>query len=329
MEKTLIVNKQECEKILNIKMLVEPMKKVLSDISNKDTVVLQRIMIAHENGNKLANMQASLIDDGVTGSKITIFPGSETAKKGTRQGIIPIFNIDSGALSAIIDAKLITVMRTAATSAAATDILARKDSEVLAVLGSGKQGKAHVKAMIEVRDIKEVYMWSLHFENCKKACAELKTQYKDVNFIACETVKEAVYNADIICTTTPGKSADAILKYEWLKKGVHINAVGACTANGRELDAEIIKNGTIFTDWTEAVLRDAGNIILAKDNDGIDKTMELCEVGEVINNRTTGRKKEDEITIFESVGISAEDISAANIIYKYAKEHNIGTYVEI
>ena len=329
MNKTLIVNRNQCEEILSVEKCLPAMKDALIAVSTNQTKMLQRFMIRHENGNSLANMPASLGTQDMTGAKIIIFPGPATAKAKTQQGIIPLFSIETGALKAIIDAELITVVRTAATSGVATDALARKDSSVVAILGCGKQGKAHAQAMISVRDIKTVYMWDLYLETAKSACELLKVQYPGVEFIPCETAKEAVINADIICTTTPGKTEIPVLLGNWLKPGAHINAVGTCTAMGRELDADAVAKSTIFTDWNEAVNRDAGDILMAIAKGELSAMPRLTEVGNVLSGAHPGRTSEEEITMFESVGISVEDIAAANMIYLYAKENNIGTWLEI
>jgi len=329
MNKTLIINRTQCEEILTVEKCIPYMKTALIGLSEKTAKVLQRTMIPHSNGNMLANMPASLTAENVTGSKVIIFPGPATAKMGTNQGIIPLFNIETGELIAIVDAELITVVRTAATSAVATDALANKNSKTLAIFGSGKQGKAHVKAMLAVRDIKKVYMWDLYFDAAKTACEQMKEIYPDVEFIACEKAKDAVTDADIICTTTPGKNEEPVLMGDWLKDGAHINAVGACSARGRELDAEAVRKSVIFTDWNEAVLRDGGDILMAVEKGEIDAVPSMREVGTVLNGTNAGRTDEKQITMFESVGISVEDIAAAKMIYEYAKENNIGVWVEV
>ena len=329
MNKTLIVNRAQCEEILTVEKCIPYMKTALIGISDNQAKVLQRTMIPHDNGNMLANMPASLVTENVAGSKVIIFPGPQTAKMGTNQGIIPLFDITTGELIAIIDAELITVVRTAATSAAATDVLAKKDSKTLAILGSGKQGKAHVQGMLAVRDIKTVYMWDLYFDAAKQACELMKLQYPDVEFIPCETAKEAAVNADIICTTTPGKTERPVLLGDWVKEGAHINAVGTCSARGRELDGEAVKKSVIFSDWTEACHRDAGDILFNISIGELDEMPPMVEAGEVLAGRHPGRTDENQITMFESVGISVEDIAAAKMIYQYAKENNIGTWLEI
>ena len=329
MNKTLIVNRAQCREILSIEKCVPYMKTALVAISDKQAKVLQRFMIPHSNGNMLAHMPASLMSENVTGSKVIIFPGPETAKAGTNQGIVPLFNIATGELMTIIDAELITVVRTAATSAAATDALARKDAETVAVLGCGKQGKGHAEAMLKVRDIKKIYMWDVNLDFAKASCEVMREKFPEVEFIPCESAKEAVVDADIICTTTIGKGEEPVLRGEWIKAGAHVNAVGSCGANGRELDGEAVKKATVFSDWTEACLRDAGDILLSMKLGELSELPPMVEVGEVLAGRHPGRKSADEITMFETVGISVEDIAAAKMIYEYAKENGIGTWVEI
>ena len=314
MNKTLIINRAQCEEILTVEKCIPYMKTALVALSENQAKVLQRTMIPHSNGNMMANMPASLVSENVTGSKVIIFPGPETARMGTNQGIIPLFDITTGELIGIVDAELITVVRTAATSAVATDALANKDSRTVAVLGCGKQGKAHVQAMLAVRNIEKVYMWDLYSDTTKSACELMKKQFPSVEFVRCETAEAAVKEADIICTTTPGKTTTPVLLGSWLKPGAHVNAVGACSARGRELDAEAVSKSTIFTDWNEAVQRDGGDILIAVADGTIPAVPAMYEVGTVLNGTHPGRTASDEITMFESVGISVEDIAAAKMI---------------
>ncbi|MEG2192560.1 MAG: ornithine cyclodeaminase family protein [Oscillospiraceae bacterium] len=329
MGETLIINRDECAKVLSIEGCMPAMAEALKAVSLGQVKMLQRSMIAHDSGNTLANMPASLMSENVTGAKVIIFPGAKTAKEKTNQGIIPLFDIESGALLAIVDAELITVIRTAATSAVASELLAKEDAASLAILGSGKQGKAHVKAMISVRDIKTVYMWDIFMAASVNACEELAKEYPKVEFIPCATAKAAVENSDIICTTTPAKSTEPILKGEWLREGAHINAVGACSGSSREIDGIAVSVADIFVDWAQAAGRDAGDLIIPYANGELKGKAEITEIGQVLLGKAAGRQSDKAITIFESVGISVEDIAAANMIYKAAKAQGIGTYITI
>ena len=329
MQKTLVINQKECAGILSVESCMPAMADALKAVSLNQIKMLQRTMIPHESGNMLANMPASLLSKNVTGAKVIIFPGPQAAKDKTNQGIIPLFDTESGALIAIVDAELITVIRTAATSAVATQALANKNAKTVAILGSGKQGRAHARAMIAVRKIEKVYFWDVIEAASISACEELSKQYPAIEFVSCATAQKAVEGADIICTTTTAKAPEPILQGQWVKAGAHINAIGACSANSRELDAKAVEISSVFVDWQEAAGRDAGDLIIPYEKGEIKGQKLTCEIGKVILGQEKGRKTQEEITMFESVGISIEDIAAAFMIYETAKAQGIGTYLEI
>ena len=329
MSNTLIIGRKLCSEILTQERVIPVMKDCLKSISRKETKVMQRMMIPHDNGNMLALMPASLISESVTGAKVIIFPGKETAKMGTQQGIIPLFDTNTGALKAIVDAELITVIRTAATSARATDVLARKDARTLAVVGIGKEGTEHINAISKVRNIDTVYIWNRSRDRAETAVKTLSEKHGDIKFVICNTPNEATENADIICTTTNGRMTEPLLSFDHIEKGAHINAVGTCSPNGREIDAKTVANSNIFCDWKEACERDAGDFIYSVNCGDLERMPDMTEIGCVISGTAPGRKSDNEITLFESVGISVEDIATAEMIYAYAKENKLGVSVEI
>lgn len=142
MSKTLLVSNAEAERLLKMGDCIAAMDEVLRDVSAGAITMLQRSMIHHKNGNILAGMPSTIDTKEITGSKVTIFPGPEARKNGTAQGIVPIFDTVTGSLIAIVGAECITTIRTAATSASATRLLAREDASVLGILGAGKLGRA-------------------------------------------------------------------------------------------------------------------------------------------------------------------------------------------
>lgn len=329
MSKTLIINKEECAKLLTYERCIPAMRDALVSISGKDAVVLQRQMIPHEGGNCLAIMPASSMSEKVTGGKVIIFPGPATYQAGTSQGIVPLFSTETGELLAITDAHVMTTIRTSSTSAAATDVLARKDAKNLAIVGSGNQGRAHALAISKVRDLKRIYVTDM-MESSVVSCVEyLKEYLEGVEIIPCASAEEAVKEADIICTTTAGRSAEPVLKQEWVKEGVHINAVGACVPFGIECDTEILHKSRVYTDWTEAAARDSGDLAIPIAS-GMYKVEQIIgEVGQVISGEIEGRTSDTDNTFFETVGISVQDLISANIIYKAAKEKGMGIAVQI
>lgn len=320
MEKTLIVSRKECEKLLTYERCIPAMKEALLETAVPKPKVLGRQFLVHENGRRFALMPASSESNRVTGGKFIFFSG---------QGIVPLFNIDTGNLVAITDAHVMTLVRTASTTAAATDILANKNAKTLAILGAGNQGKAHALAISMVRDIETIYVWSYTESTVNSFVHYIKEVLPNTKIIVCKERKDAVINADIICTTTSARTDIPILEGKWLKKGVHINAVGACSPVGIECDSETIKRCKVYTDWTEAAINSSGDLQIPLANGEIEKEHILGEVGKVMLGEISGRTSEDDMTFFESVGISIQDVISANIIYKAAKAMDMGTYVEI
>ncbi len=323
MNKTLIINKKLCEELLTYERCIPKMKDCLIAISQKKAVNLQRFFVPNENNTRLAIMSAACNNEEVMGGKIIVF-----GKSSLSQGIVPLFCTQTGRLIGITDAKVMTKVRTASTSAAATDILARKDSKVLVILGGGDQGRAHAIAISKVRNIKEIYIWSYKEDTINECVCFLKEKLPHIKIEGNTNAKEIVKNADIICTTTAG-SDQPILKGEWLKNGVHINAIGACNAKRLEVDIDTMKKCDVFTDWNEASFKDSGNIAIPVSNNEYSLSNIKGEVGQVLIGEIEGRTTTDQNTLFSSVGISIQDLISAKLIYDIAIEENKGVFVEL
>jgi ornithine cyclodeaminase/alanine dehydrogenase-like protein (mu-crystallin family) len=199
-----------------------------------------------------------------------------------------------------MDGRLITEMRTAAASAVATDLLARRELGVLAILGSGVQAQSHLEALRLVRQFREVRVWSP-----RQATAFARKW----EVTAAASAEEAVRGADVIVVAT--SATTPILRGDWLSPGAHINAVGATRPNWRELDDEVLHRSRIYVESFEAARKESGDIIAA----GKD----LIELGEVIAGSKPGRETDGEITLYKSVGVAIEDIVAAELVWQKAR----------
>eukprot|EP00039_Didymoeca_costata_P008956 m.118993 g.118993 ORF g.118993 m.118993 type:complete len:526 (+) comp14299_c0_seq2:236-1813(+) len=239
---------------------------------------------------------------------ITVFPGNKPPLS-SHQGSVLLFDADNGRLLSITDAHELTAIRTAAASAAATRILSRGSASVLCILGTGVQALKHVTAICCVRDIKTVKIWGRNRANSDKVAAEVAAM--GIPAIVCESVKQAVSDADIVCTLTG--ATEPILQYEWLQKGTHINAVGACQPGMRELDTDTVTQATLFVDTKEACWKEPGDIVTPL-RQGVHIDLE-CEVGLVVAGQHVGRKNDKEITLFKSVGAAVEDLFASKQVY--------------
>lgn len=213
--------------------------------------------------------------------------------------MIVLFRPETGEPLVTMDGRLITEMRTAAVSAVATDALARADSSVLAILGSGVQARSHLEAMRIVRKFREVRVWSPR--NATEFCRQ-----HGVSVAA--SAEEAVRGADVIVVATAATAP--VLRGEWLSPGAHINAVGATRPAWRELDDDLLRKARIYVESREASMKESGDVIAAGQVFG--------EIGEVIAGAKSGRGSDEEITLFKSVGVAVEDIAAASLVYRKA-----------
>ena len=217
--------------------------------------------------------------------------------------LIVLNDPQTGAPLAVMDGRLITEMRTAAVSAAATKLLAPRNSKVLAILGSGVQARSHFEALQLVRNFEEVRVWSqtkLHADEFAKEIGAKST-----------SAESAVRGADVVVTVTSSKTP--VLKGAWLKRGCHVNGVGACRPDWRELDDDAIRNSVLFVDSREAAMKESGDVILSG-------AKIYAELGEAFAGKIDSRASET--TIFKSLGMAVEDIAAALLVYRAAKRMN-------
>ena len=243
-------------------------------------------------------MMPALTPDGL-GIKIVTFYATN-AERGIPTHMATIFLVDpeTGTPLAVMDGTLITEMRTAAVSAAATKLLASPGAKVLAILGSGVQARSHVEALRLVRQFEEVRVWSRTPEQAERFAKEFGAKAM--------SGEEAVRGADVIVTATNSKMS--VLRGAWLKPGCHVNAIGACRPDWRELDDETMRN-VIFVDSREAAMKESGDVILSR-------AKIYAELGEALTGKVPPRA--NETTIFKSLGMAVEDIAAATLVYRSA-----------
>lgn len=238
--------------------------------------------------------------------EVCVFP--ENPKRGldTHLGAVILHSGETGEPLAFMNAAAITAIRTAAVSAVATKLLARPDAVVLAILGSGAQAKAHLRAIPLVRDIRETRVYSRSSGTVPSA-------------------EECVRGADIVVTAT--SSREPVLERAWLKPGVHINAVGSSIAAARELDGETMAAVSLFVDRRESTLHESGDFLFARREGFIDDGHIRAELGELLTGAANGRKSEEEITLFKSLGLAVEDLASAAFLYEKARRLERGTWV--
>jgi alanine dehydrogenase len=240
--------------------------------------------------------------------------------------LVLLFDQATGRPLALFDAGAVTAIRTAAASAVATRALAREDAGDLAILGTGVQARSHLEAMQAVRTLRRVRVWSRNLENARRLARE-EGERLGLTVDPVGSAREAVEGADLICTATAATAP--VLLGEWIAPGAHVNAVGACTPNARELDAATVARSRLFTDRRESLLAEAGDFLLACGEGAVTDSHILGELGEVLEGQIPGRRSDDEVTLFKSLGIAVEDLAAGRFLYERALAAGRGTKLDL
>lgn len=255
---------------------------------------------------------------------LTIFPLPAEPGRSRHGGIVILFDAGTGAPTALLEAGEITAMRTPAASAVATRVLAREEARSLAILGAGKQAEGHLAAMLKVRPIDRVTVWTTTPARAD-AFARTQTARHGVPVQACRTVEQAVAAADIVCTTTAAR--EPILRFHWLRPGTHVNVIGSGIPSTSEIDNETVAGSRFFVDHRETVEHQGGDYRRALAAGAIADGHIAAELGEVMAAHRPGRHSADDITVFKSVGLIAYDLAAASVAYDAARKAGAGLSV--
>ena len=325
--KVLFVNEPGVHELLTMKDCVPLMRDALISLTNGDVVLPLRSKLRLPDGSGVLGLMPGYLGNPRSfGLKVvTVMPGNHGTPFDSHQGVVMLFGVEHGEPLAILDATAITAIRTAAASAAATDALANPDAGDLALVGSGAQARTHLAAMRSVRTLRRVRVWSRTRANAERFARE-ESERSGVAIEVSDGAADAVRDADIVCTTTAAR--EPVLRGEWLARGAHVNAVGACFSTSRELDSDAVRRARFFTDCRESCLNEAGDFLIPREEGAIDDTHLLGDLGDVFLRKVPGRVSHDDITIFESLGIAIEDLASAHFIHRRAIETGAGTWLE-
>ena len=290
----------------------------------------QYIIFDEYNGD-LRIMPAYLRRKGIAGVKIVNVHPNNPRKYNlpTVMAVIELVDPKNGAPLALMDGTLITAYRTGAAGGIAIKYLARRDSEVVAIIGAGTQARTQLLAALRVlENLKEVRIYDIIEEKARKFIKDMGDVIKEkgIRMLAVNSVKEAVEVADIIITVTPSRKP--IVMSEWIRSGVHINAIGADAPGKEELDPAILKRAKIVVDDYEQAMH-SGEINVPISKGLLSKEEIYAELGEVVSGMKPGRESESEITVFDSTGLAIQDVATAWYVYNKALEKGIGKMIKL
>jgi ornithine cyclodeaminase/alanine dehydrogenase-like protein (mu-crystallin family) len=315
MGELLIISREEAAAHLGMAECIALMREAMTALSTGRTRQLLRSILDLEGGRAFGSMLGAM--EATFGAKlISVFPGASGAP--SHQGVVALFDPETGAPVAIVDAADVTGIRTAAASAAATDVLARPEARTLAILGTGEQARRHAEAIPLVRDIERIFVWGRSREKAEALAAEIGGE-------ATASAEEAAREADIICTVTA--SAEPVLLSAWVKDGAHINAVGSSRLGPSEIDVALVARARFFADHEEGVRRQGEEFARALAAGAIGENHLLGEIGAVIAGILPGRLGPSDVTLYKSLGSIVQDLAACAWLVRKARREEWGTRV--
>jgi ornithine cyclodeaminase len=328
----LVLNGEQVAQLMPMPECIKVMRDALAALARGEALVPLRTVMRVPGVSGFLGLMPGYISplkgrEGALGLKaVSVFPGNASRGIDTHQGAVLLFEADTGRLSALLDGAAITAIRTAAVSGVASDVLARSDASELAVLGAGVQARTHIEAIAAVRPLRRVRIWSRNPEHAAALASELRRRF---GFLieAAPSAEAAVREADLVATVTA--SPEPILKREWLKEGVHINAVGSSIPTSREIDTATMVAARLFVDRRESALAEAGDLLIAMREGAVTGDHVQAELGEVIIGKNPGRRSAGELTLFKSLGLAVEDVASAAYLVRRARETGTGQTVHM
>ena len=327
--KILVLNEKEMRSIMNMKEAIGAVKEAASNYSAKKTDIPLRanLNVKEFNGNSLY-MYGYVPGSKALGVKlVSVYPDNPKRGVSACPATVVMENVETGEVNAIMDGTYLTGLRTGALSGAATEYLSRKDSSIFALIGTGGQAESQLEAVLAVRDIKEVRVYSRNTDNVKKFIEKVSVG-KSQKFVACNSSDEAIDNADIITAVTV--SNDPVFDGKKVKKGCHINGVGSYTKEMSEIDEFIVCNANkIIVDTMDGTINETGDFLKPMEKGIFNKDKITGELGELVDGKCKGRENDDELTFFETTGSAVFDLVTGQKIYESAMSKGIGQVIEL
>lgn len=307
-----IVEAAEARERLTPRVCIDLMKKALVSLESGDANQPMRSIVKLPDGEAFGFMPAYLGAEGCFGAKvITAFHKNAGTGYPSHMGYVMLFESLHGSFLGMADASVITEVRTGAVSAVATDLLARKNARKLAIIGAGAQGRSHLAAITCVRDIEKVTVFDLSSTCAKRYAAEMAEKYL-IPVTVAGSVEECVKDADIICTLTPSK--EPFLKREWVAPGAHINAVGTFSPVTREITSELVAAARLYSDYTASLKAEGGEYLIPLKEGLIGESHIIGSIGELLLDQVPGRCSDEDITLFDALGLAVEDVMCAKYL---------------
>jgi ornithine cyclodeaminase/alanine dehydrogenase-like protein (mu-crystallin family) len=326
----LVLSRTEVERLIDPDLLREAIGRAMADLSAGRVSMPARIAaLVPQRDGLLAAMPAYLPSANALATKlVSLFP--RNTDRPTHQAVIVVFDPEHGSPVALMDGEAITAARTAAGSALATDLLARPDAAVLAIIGTGVQAAAHLRAVPRVRSFREIRVAGRDRAKAQKLVDEPRGWRDGPTVRAVATYEEAIHGADVVSATT--HSPEPVVRREWLAAGAHVTSVGYNTA-GREVDGATLRDALLVVESRAAALAPppagSNDIALAIKEGAITADHVHAELGEIVSGSRPGRTDARQLTVYKSVGVAVQDAAAATLVLEAARRQGVGREVAV
>jgi ornithine cyclodeaminase/alanine dehydrogenase-like protein (mu-crystallin family) len=323
-----VISGPDLRQLLPYPDCVEAVAGAMRAVSSGRTLMpLRQIMRLPSGQGALGMMPGYLGDPECFGIKLlSLFPGNPAVGLSSHMGLYLLCEAGNGRPLALMDASVLTAVRTAAASVVATRALAREDSQVLAIVGTGEEACSHIEAFRAARPFERLLIWGRR-PAAAQALAERSRRQGAWEVEVVPSVRDALAAADVVCTVT--SSPDPLLFGADVRPGTHLCLVGSSIPTTREVDDDCVAMSRFFVDYRGSALAQAGELLHAIRERRVTESHILAEIGEVLNGATPGRRSSDEVTVYKSLGVAAQDLAAAMLVYRRAVERGVGTRVTI
>jgi ornithine cyclodeaminase/alanine dehydrogenase-like protein (mu-crystallin family) len=323
-----IITQSQVEAHLPMAECIEAMREIMIEVSNgKTTLPIRQFMPISGAQGKLAIMPGVTEEPWCFGIKLVCkYQRPKDSPLGSHVGMVMLFDAEAGVPLAMLEGSALTGIRTAAASAMATDLLARRDAKRLLILGCGEQARRHIAALRCVRELEQVTVWGRDAARAE-AFARDAAARESLDVRHTEDVAAALADADMVCTVTA--SAEPVLHGDDVTPGTHLNLVGSAVPTNSEVDVRCVERARYFVDYRPATLAAAGELHRAMEAGAVGEDHIVEEIGNVAQGKHPGRQDAEEITLYKSLGVAAQDLAAAHLLYERALQQGFGTDIEL
>ena len=322
----LILSADDIRRALPLRAAIDSQKKAYASLTTGNSVLPLRTPVTVPAQDAVTLFMPARVENDLGAKIVSVFPKNISRKLPMIHGVVIMVDSETGMPIALMDTTYLTALRTGAGAGAATELLARPDSEIAAIIGSGTQAKTQLLALCEARPITEARIFSRNPQHVSRFIEEMQPQVK-AKLIPTSSSRDAILNADIICAATT--STTPVFNGRDLKEGAHVNGVGAYTLQMKEIDNETIRRAKkVFVDSRETTFAEAGDVMDAIQNKVIAEN-DLIEIGAVAAGQVQGRAADGDITFFKSCGIAVQDVAAGGEVLRRARELGLGVEVNL